>query len=281
MDFSRCADPWSIAIARGTSPFALRAERPAFTRDDAGDFADFVADPFLLQRDGVWHLFFELLDRPSGLGEIGLTTSRDLVAWRYEGIVLRESFHLSYPHVFAHDGAIYMTPETLGARAVRLYRADPFPARWTHIADLVPRVLADPTPFVFDGRWWLFGCPRPHQHDALSLFTADSLIGEWREHLASPLIDGDRRTARPAGRVVVMNGRPIRFAQECVPRYGSAVRAFEITTLTRDAYADQPCAAEPILRASGSGWNGAGMHHVDAQQLPDGSWIAAVDGHHS
>jgi len=34
----------------------------------------------------------------------------------------------------------------------------------------------------------------------------------------------------------------------------------------------------PILRASGAGWNAAGMHHLDAHEVASGRWVAAVDG---
>ena len=124
----------------------------------------------------------------------------------------------------------------------------------------------------------MFACPTPSRHDALALFCADALEGPWTEHPASPLIAGDRSRARPGGRVVMVDERPLRFAQDCGPRYGSGVRAFAITELTRDTYAEQECAESPVLGPAGAGWNGKGMHHVDAWQMPDGHWIAAVDG---
>jgi hypothetical protein len=34
---------------------------------------------------------------------------------------------------------------------------------------------------------------------------------------------------------------------------------------------------EPLVKASGSGWNAEAMHHVDAHQIAKGRWIAAVD----
>jgi hypothetical protein len=276
-------DPWSIGLYAGPDPLHLAPipgrAGPIMTRDQVSDVpAAFVADPFLLPHGGEWHLFFEVLHHGSGLGEIGWASSADTRDWTYRGIVLREPFHLSYPHVFMADGQVFMTPETLGAGAVRLYRADPFPNRWVPVAELVPGAMADPTPFRFDGRWWMFACPAPASHDALALFHADALEGPWTEHPASPLIRGDKSRARPGGRVVLPGGRPIRFAQDCGPRYGSGVRAFAVTTLTRDDYAEHECAESPVLGPSGSGWNGRGMHHVDAWQMPDGQWIAAVDG---
>jgi len=274
-------DPWSIGLFTGADPLHLAPVRaaPVMTRAMVTDVpAAFVADPFLLPHGGQWHLFFEVMNHDCGRGEIGWASSPDAIAWSYRGIVLREPFHLSYPCVFADEGALYMIPETLDAGAVRLYRADPFPTHWRPIADLLPARLADPTPFRHAGRWWLFACPSPATHDSLSLFHAEALAGPWREHPASPLLMGDKARARPAGRVVAWNGHLHRFAQDCGPRYGSAVRAFRITALSAQVYGESECAESPILRPAGSGWNGKGMHHVDAWKIAHGKWIAAVDG---
>jgi hypothetical protein len=276
-------DPWSIGLFAGPDPLHLAPRpgvaNPILTREHVTDVrAAFVADPFLLRREDGWHLFFEVLNHDRGVGEIGWASSPDAAIWSYRGIVLREPFHLSYPCVFEHGGEVFMVPETLDAGAVRLYRADPFPARWIPVADLISGTLADPTPFRFDGLWWMFACPAPYRHDALSLFCAEALCGPWREHPASPLIENDKTRARPGGRVVSANGRLHRFAQDCEPRYGSAVRAFEITGLTRTAYSERECPESPLLGPGQAAWNGRGMHHVDAWPVSPGRWIAAVDG---
>lgn len=274
---------WAIGIYRGPSPLDLRpagGEGPALTAADVHDVrADFVADPFLLCRDGRWHLFFEILDQDTGRGVIGLAESDDGRRFTYRQVVLREPFHLSYPFVFEHEGEVYMTPEALDAGGVRLYRATRFPTAWEPVATLVAGRLADPTVFRHAGRWWLFACGAPSRHDDLRLYTAEALEGPWREHPASPLIAGDRRSARPAGRPVFHGGAWLRFAQDCDPVYGSRVRAFRVTGLTPDRYAETLCLPDPVLAPGGEGWRRRRMHHLDAH--PDGNnegWIACVDG---
>ncbi len=277
------ADPWSIGIFAGRDPFHLVAPahipNPVLMREDIFDVvAAFIADPFLLYYDGVWHLFFEVLNQVAQKGEIGWASSDDTIAWTYRGIVLREPYHLSYPYVFEHGGDVFMVPETLGAASVRLYRGEPFPTRWVYQRDLIPASLADPSMLFFQGKWWLFACPRPNHHDALSLYWANALTGPWIAHPLNPLIHDDQRNARPAGRVLVDQGRAYRLAQDCVARYGHQVRAFEITILTDQQYLEREHPNSPILTGSGAGWNGKAMHHVDAHQVRDGLWIAAVDG---
>ena len=240
--------------------------------------ASFVADPFLIRHDGAWYMFFEILEERRHKGSIGVAVSTDGVRWRYDGIVLRERGHLSFPYVFCWQGDYYMVPETLARRSVLLYRAARFPDRWKRVAVLFSGVGADPTPFEFDGRWWMFSCPTPKENDTLRLHVADTLLGPWREHPQSPVVAGDSRIARAAGRVIAWEGRLLRFAQDCHRYYGTAVRAFEITELTPERYRERPAREAPILAAGDQTWNAAGMHHVDAHVLPDGTWLAAVDG---
>lgn len=281
MKLPESANPWAIGLYYGASPLRLAplAGNPVLSLSDVLDVpAAFLADPFMLRTAGGWHMVFEVLNRASGKGEIGLAESADGLAWSYRGIVLAEDYHLSYPYLFEADGEVFMVPETLGAGAVRLYRADPFPHRWSFVATLVDRPCADPSLAKIDGRWWLFACTAPESHDVLSLFSAPELTGPWEEHPASPLISGDPRSARPAGRIVEHHGRWIRYAQECGLVYGRRVRAFEILELTPSVYRERERPGAPGVEAMGEGWNGRGMHHVDPHRLPDGRWLACVDG---
>ena len=270
---------WSIGIYTGNSPYDLsppaQIRNPVLTAASVSDIpAAFVADPFMLEG----HLFFEVLRSDTRLGEIGLATTYDRVEWHYEQIVLREDFHLSYPSVFHWKNTYYMMPETLGANAVCLYQADDFPLRWSLRARLIEGQCADPSIFCFNDLWWLFFCSRPYQHDTLRLYFAEQLTGPWREHPRSPVISADMRRARPAGRVVIEKNKLVRFAQDCLPKYGSCVRAFDIIDLTPTSYAEVENAASPILQSTGEGWNSHGMHHIDAHYQTDGTWFACVDG---
>jgi hypothetical protein len=271
---------WSIGICRGRSPIELDSPRQILTRDDVTDVAaTSIADPFAICVAGVWHLFFEVWNWHANKGEIGHALSNDTLNWSYDRIVLAEPFHLSYPQVFAHGGEIYMIPESFQAGAVRLYQATPFPGRWKHVETLLKgKYLVDASVFEYGGRWWLFVDASPEQaHDTLRLFEAAAVTGPWKEHPASPVVTGDARCARPGGRVVEFEGRPVRFAQNCVPDYGTDVRAFVIDELTAAHYRERPAVETPVLGPSGSGWNAAGMHHIDAHNL-GGEWVAFVDG---
>jgi hypothetical protein len=274
---------WSIGVYRGPSPLLLfppeASTQPVLSAAMVTDLAArFVADPFLVRDSGRWYMFFEVMPAGPRQGVVALAQSEDGRHWGYQGVVLREPFHLSYPHVFAWQGGYYMTPETLGAGCVRLYRADPFPAHWEPVANLVPGRHADPTVFRAGGRWWMFSCTPPGKNATLRLYHADALAGPWAEHPSSPVVRGDARLARPAGRVVVWRGELLRFAQDCSERYGKQVSASRLLTLTRTEYREELAQAGPVLGPGPHGWNSQGMHHLDAQLAPDGGWLAAVDG---
>ena len=94
----------------------------------------------------------------------------------------------------------------------------------------------------------------------------------------NPVVKFNKHRARPAGRVLVHDGRIYRFAQDDAPSYGIQVFAFEIVELSEGSYAERLVSEQPVITRTGRGWNAAGMHHMDVQQLEGGGWIAAVDG---
>jgi hypothetical protein len=276
---------FSIGIYVGASPLELGPAangNPVLTRDSVSDVrASFVADPFMVNVNRTWHMFFEVMNTQARRGEIGLAISQDGLEWRYQQIVLREPFHVSYPYAFEWKNAYYMIPESYKAKSVRLYKAVEFPARWSFVTALVEGDdFVDPSIFHFDKRWWLFtDLARPPSYaGTLRLFHAENLEGPWVEHPKSPVLEGDPHIARPGGRVVAWDGRIIRYAQDCCPVYGTQVRAFEITELTPTTYREQAIDSQPIIQASGKGWNESGMHHIDPHRRNDGQWIACVDG---
>lgn len=276
-------DVWAIALYEGPSPVELGPrhgrDRPVLTAADVDDAdAQFVADPFLVREGRGWRMFFEVMNRRSGRGEIGTATSTDGERWRYDRIVLAEPFHLSYPHVLAWCGEHYLVPETSAQERVQLYRARRYPHDWEPAEVLLEgRPFSDTTLLHHGGCWYAFTETAPDlRSDTLRLYVAEDLRGPWREHPASPVVSRDPFGARPAGRVVADGDRLHRYAQDCATVYGRAVVAFAITRLSPTEYAEQP--AGGVLEPQARGWNDLGMHHVDAHALSDGRWLASVDG---
>lgn len=275
-------EQWSIGIYTGESPFLFDPRRnkrnPRLTAEDVTDVpAKFVADPFLVREDSTWYLLFEAYNTNSEQGDIAVAKSDDARRWKYDQVVLDEPFHLSYPYVFEWQNDYYMIPESFEANSIRLYKAAEFPYGWSFVGTLVEgREFLDPSIVHFGDKWWIFVSETGN--DTLRLYYAADLMGSWHEHPKSPIVSGDKNVARPGGRVLEYNSRLFRYAQDGDPTYGNRMWAFEITELTTSSYREEKVSEDPVLQASGSGWNEQAMHHIDPQQIGANKWIASVDG---
>ncbi len=266
---------------------AVDVENPVLTADAVsghGD-ADFVADPFLFVEDGVWHLFFEISNRhrdpPAVIGHATSTNAGG--TWSFTDVVLRTDTHLAFPYVFEWDGTHYMIPDRWDhvhgePRDIKLYRATSFPDSWTETATLVSPThrLNDFVAFRFDDRWWGIG----GDGRELYAYYSDALTAtDWTPHRENPVVSNRPRGARPGGRPIVGDDRVLLFLQDCVARYGSKLRAFEVMTLTPTEYDDDEHPYSPVLEPDDAplGWNAGKMHHIDPVYV-DGRWRCAVDG---
>ena len=246
-------DHWRLALRRvGEAAYSLLADNPSC----------FCADPFLFAEAGRLWLFYEEFPYAARKGVIGRLAvaaadhgaplTRDPSA-QEEGtsrVVLEEGFHLSYPLVLRHDGAVYMLPETSAAGRVQLYRADPFPDRWVPDAVLLEgRRLADATPVLHEGRWWLFATSTDDggsSWDQLHLFHAADLLGPWRPHAGNPVLI-DAASARPAGEMWHEDGVLMRPAQDCRSGYGAGLVVCRVERLDEGGYRQSKvrCIAPP------------------------------------
>lgn len=203
----------------------------------------FWADPCVVPAaDGYW-VFFEEYMYDTSRGRISvLHVSEDGVVGRPE-VALDLPYHLSYPFVFEHQGVHYMIPESATNASVDLYRCEQLPGPWIHERTLMQGTLADATLLEHGGRWWMFATDQPHPSVSLSeelhLFHADSpLATEWTPHAANPVVS-DVTRARSAGRVLALDGRLIRPAQDCSVSYGHSIHFREITHLDPECYQER------------------------------------------
>ena len=136
--------------------------------------------------------------------------------------------------MFRHDGQIWMMPESWANRTLEIYRADPFPYRWTLDRVLLADVeMSDATSFAWRGDWWLTAAtkePGTSTWDCLSLFSGPGPLGPW-----SPSSDGpalvDASAARPAGHLFSRDGELWRPAQDCSGGYGSGLALCRVDEL--------------------------------------------------
>jgi hypothetical protein len=234
------------------------------------DGRSFSADPFLIERNGVLHLFVERFDYAKGRGGIAHTIMGPQGPVGPPVPVIEEPWHLSYPFVFEHAGEVYLIPESAAAGTVDLWRATAFPHRWEKVATLLDRKTggeaADATLHEINGQWVMFASRRgcgplarfASSWDTLAVFTASSPMGPFTPHPASP-VTTDVTAARPAGRLFRRDGALIRPAQDCARGYGSGL------TLARIDRLDEGGFRQTVLSRlqPGPAWPGLGLHSLD------------------
>jgi hypothetical protein len=231
------------------------------------------ADPFPAAHEGRHFLFYE--EKPyASHAHLCVAELDEKGRPGAHRIVLRQPYHLSYPHVFRWNGGWYMVPETYQQRRVELYRTDSFPDGWTLQATLLENVEAvDPTIFEHDGRWWLSFASSvrgTYEASALHFYHAPSPLGPWEPHRNNP-VKVDVRSARPAGRVFHHEGRLYRPAQDGSPRYGSAIVMHELLELTPTSFREEEVTRiSPTWRPGLTGTHtinaAGGLTAIDARQ---------------
>ena len=276
-------EQWTIGIYSSDSPFHFNTLQswinPRFKAEDVTDVsAKFVADPFLIKERETWNLFFEVYNNDTKQGDLAVATSKNTWIWKYEKLIIDEPFHLSYPYVFKSEDEYYLIPESFEANSIRLYKAEQFPGKWSYVQTLVEgRDYVDNSIVYYNGRWWLFSSVT--SNDKLYLHYADALTGPWKEHPQSPVVTGDVHKSRPSGRLLVYENKLYRFTMDIDPPVGThQVMAYEVIEITPENYSERLVQEAPVVKASGSGWNGQAMHQLDPVQVDSTSWVASVDG---
>jgi hypothetical protein len=221
----------------------------------------FLADPFPIMWRGVTYVFVEDFDHRRGKGTISVVPFDQNGPSGSARTVLEEPWHLSYPFLFEDGDTIWMIPESSGQNEINLYRATAFPGGWVKEATLIQRLAASDTTIIRHlDRLWMFTTVTNagRSTDSLSIFTADKLLGPWVAHLGNPLLL-DAAAARPAGNLVIRDGRLWRPVQDCRERYGGAIGLAEVTRLSATEYCQ---VVRKVLRPSAE-WPGRRLHTLN------------------
>jgi hypothetical protein len=197
----------------------------------------FLADPFLVERDGIRALFVEGFDygRERGVIDVIVLDADGMPISRERAIDGRT--HLSYPFPLEIDGELYLVPENAAANEVTLYRCVQFPTHWERESALFPSFDGvDTTIFPHGDLWWAM-CSQYSRGSNASLFAYFAPLprGPWTPHLLNPIVI-DVGRARPAGSPFVVDAQLYRPGQDCSQTYGGAVVISHIDCLTPTEY---------------------------------------------
>ena len=225
------------------------------------------ADPFALEKNGRYFIFFEEMLFKEAKGHISMIELRRDGSHSAPVRVLERDYHLSYPFLVEQDGQLLMIPETSQNGTVEAYRCIDFPFTWRRERVLLEGLrCVDATFHRASDCWWMFanaaapgaGKAEGMFDDELHLFRADDLLGDWEPHPRNP-VKSDARCARPAGNLYWQSGALYRPAQICVPRYGAGLSINRVLRLTATEYAERQ--VERILPAAPGGV--LGLHTIN------------------
>lgn len=194
-----------------------------------------MADPFLYVRDDTLYLFYEkqIYWKPA---TIEMTCTTDLYHWSKPITVLQEDFHLSYPFVFKHNGAVFMIPETHKIKEIRLYKANKTLTHFAYYKTLIKdnRVFVDSSLYFDSDKIYLFTTSIDSELN-LRLYISDDIEGPYIEHIKSPIAHGFQY-GRNGGGVISIDNQPYRINQNCLSSYGENLNVFRIEDITPDSY---------------------------------------------
>ena len=264
---------WNVGFSPG-GPREVLAGTPLAVRWLPRPCArSFLADPFVVERDGLRVLFAEDYDYDRDRGVIDALVLDDAGAVVRRERALDIPTHVSYPYPLEIDGELYLIPENCAGNEVAFYRCVEFPHRWERESALLPAFDGvDTTLFQHDGRWWAL-CTRYSRGSTLALyaFHAPSVRGPWAEHLLNPVVV-DVASARPGGPTFVVDDVLYRPAQDCSASYGGGLVVMRIDALTPNAYHETP-----VRRIDPSGF---GRYRDGVHTLSFARGLIVVDGKH-
>lgn len=224
----------------------------------------FLADPFVIKKDGRFHIFVEDYDCRRSLGAISCIVVNPDDSYEIVENVLVEPFHLSFPFVFEESGEIFMLPETYEGNGIRLYRCIEFPNKWELDTELIKDVSATDTMLIKrQSKWFMLTNINqfffPDHVSQLHVFWSDTLrSSDWKPLSSLPIVNSSR-IGRNAGLLSGKNGDRFRVRQrQAFNQYGAGFSIAKITHLDLDGYSEETFAEiEPVFFD-----NLRGTHHM-------------------
>lgn len=197
----------------------------------------YFADPFLISTTKDTYIFFEWYSNKNGKSDLAVAKESEDFGKYHKISNFPE--HRSYPFVFEHDDAIYCVPEAYQTGKVSLYKFDEDSLCLQYQCNLIEgQSLTDPTLHQKEGKWFLFVTPQRNSHSHLLLYTADDIHGPYKAHLCNP-VKVDCSNARPAGKILNINGMLVRPAQNSTEHYGQSIALNKIVQLTECQYKEE------------------------------------------
>jgi hypothetical protein len=191
-----------------------------------------AADPFLYEADSEHYLFVELFNSKENKACIAyyqFINGKPI----YQGKIIDQPYHMSYPCVFEHRGAHYMIPETSANLTIDLYKAGDFPKQWQKVKCLASGARYVDTTVLKQGDMYsAVSYQKIHRGWRLDVF---DLNMDQLSMTLTGSVPYAANIGRPAGSFFHEKGL-IRPAQNCARKYGEELILYKIDRFDSDGY---------------------------------------------
>ena len=191
---------------------------------------EWCADPFIVEDGSDKYIFVEQYLKGKDKGCIGYFKFVDGKPVN-QGIIIENSYHMSYPDVFKYEEKYYMIPESSANNSVDLYVADHFPDKWRKEKTLISdKKYVDSTVYQDDNGLFLISYTMAGDYE-IHVFKLN-MVDKELKLLSKKRYE--KNMARPGGRLFIQNGKLLRPAQDCSRKYGEALILYQVDSLNRD-----------------------------------------------
>lgn len=193
-----------------------------------------TADPFIVENDGKYYLFFEAFDK---LKKKGLLGYREISENNFGpiNIIYESKSHLSFPFIYKENETYYIIPESNKQNELFQLKCISFPDKWEKEMVITNSHLVDTVIYVNDGVKYYISekVDSNNYFDRVDLFYEEN--GELTEFIDNP-VKRDINNARGAGNLFEYNGSLIRPAQNCGKSYGEKLNFNQVDEISKSGY---------------------------------------------
>lgn len=259
---------WKLAICE------IKNKKVRLLRLFNPGFFEFWADPFFIKHNNKKYIFFECFNYFSKKGSIQCFELKDNRIINKKTI-LKEDYHLSYPHIFKHRKKYYLIPESNENNKTSIYECIKFPFSWKKINTIFKGEKVCDTTIVFKNKkFWLFvnktqGDPSEF-NKKLYIYKSDKInFKNLKSAQDNPVIN-NLKSSRSAGSIFKRNKsyfRPAQINKKNIYGYGFTIN--EIMNLNLHKY--NQVETFKVTPKSFNNKNICGVHHYD--RIDDNTFI--------
>lgn len=228
---------WCCAVRFGKDGDSLLSGNGSCFSVLPDSYRYWTADPFVVNENDKYYLFFEMYDRLKRKGLLGCREISESGFGKMH-VIYESTSHLSYPFIYKKDSVYYIVPESNESGELFRLRCVDFPLKWEKEKVLLHEKLVDTTIFTQNGTDFYISqrVSGDNVFDRIDLFYDKNSAIE--ECLSNP-VKKDLKTARCAGRLFEHGGKLIRPSQNCADGYGAGLNFNEVLEISENTFKEK------------------------------------------